>query len=134
MPSDRDPVSDIRFAFERLREDLIDEFERRLEPLREELRELRTRAHAERPASLTVKATLERHSLSISTWGRWLADPTSGLGEGPDGEPGVVIRPNGPGGRILVPVDAFDAWLRARRDRAEQRRERHDRRGRAVAS
>lgn len=122
-----DPASVLRAAFDQLRDELLDELDRRIAPLRDEMRELRALATTDAPASLSVKRTLARHDVSISTWNRWLADLESGLDD-------LVIRPNGPGGKILVPVAEFDAWLRARRERAEERRERHDRRGRAVAS
>lgn len=59
------------------------------------------------PRALSIDDACTSWGFSRATFARWLADSESGLES-------VVIRPNGPGGRVLVPVEAFEAWLRAR--------------------
>lgn len=53
----------------------------------------------------------EMFAFSRSTFDRWLADPAEGLELGP--EP-VVIRPNGPTGKVLVHLARMQRWLDAR--------------------
>lgn len=103
----------LRAALEDLRDELRAEFESQLAPLRTALEDLR------RPASakelLEVSEACERYSFSRSTWARWLADPATGLEPDPRrGVAGVVIRPNGPGGKLLIRRAALEAWLDAR--------------------
>lgn len=92
-------------ALEELRAELRAELERRVAEVRDEVL-ARVEARSARRC-LSVAEACEAYSFSRATWDRWLADPTTGL-------EAVVLRPNGPGGRVLVPVEAFEAWLRAR--------------------
>lgn len=107
-----DPVGAVRAALEDLRDELRAEVERQVAPLRAAVEELR-RPAAERDC-LEVSEACRRYSFSRSTWARWLADPTSGLEPDPRHGPGVVIRPNGPGGKVLIRRAPFEAWLAAR--------------------
>lgn len=56
---------------------------------------------------LTVNEVCERYGFSRSTFYRMLADPQSGLRS-------VVLRIPPPWGRIRVPEDEFEAWLKKR--------------------
>ena len=108
-----DPVGAVRAALEDLREEMRAEIERQLAPLRAALEDLRRPAAAKE--LLEVGEACERYSFSRSTWARWLADPATGLEPDPRrGVPGVVIRPNGPGGKVLVRRAELEAWLAAR--------------------
>ncbi len=75
--------------------------------LRAELAEVARVVRLSSARCLSIADACEAFSVSRSTFDRWLSDPASGL-------EAVVLRPNGPGGRVLVPVEGFEAWLRAR--------------------
>lgn len=64
---------------------------------------------------LSVRETCERFQISRATFDRMLSDSSSGLGE-------VIIRLPPVTGRVKVPLRAFEAWLRERRQRKQRRR------------
>lgn len=73
----------------------------------------------ERPSDeehyLTVAQTCERFEISRATFDRTLRDPSSGLSE-------VIVRLPPVTGRVKVPLRAFEAWLRERRQRRPRKR------------
>ena len=93
-------------ALDALRAELRAEFQDELRRLREELR-----TAGGGPMCIRVAQACDRFGFARSTFDRWLADSRVGLDAGP--EP-VVIRPNGPGGKVLVHVARMQAWLDAR--------------------
>lgn len=82
-----------------------------LRELLDEVRSLRRRlddvARAGPARALSVDDVCEVYPIGRTTFDRWLADPTTGLRE-------VVRQPGGPGGRVFVMLEPFEAWLRAR--------------------
>lgn len=88
---------------------LRDEFDGKLAALRDEL--LEVAARAARPRCVSVERACEDYGFSRATFDRWLADPRCGLDAGPAP---VVLRPNGPGGKVVVHVERLEAWLDAR--------------------
>lgn len=64
---------------------------------------------------LSVQETCERFQISRATFDRTLRDPSSGLAE-------VIVRFPPATGRAKVPLRAFEAWLRERRQRRRTRR------------
>jgi hypothetical protein len=63
---------------------------------------------------LSVRETCERFQISRATFDRMLSDSSSGLAE-------VIIRLPPVTGRVKVPLRAFEAWLRERRQRKQRR-------------
>lgn len=63
------------------------------------------------PVCVPPDRACETFGFSRSTFDRWLADPAEGLERGP--EP-VVLRPNGPTGKVMVHVERMQRWLDAR--------------------
>jgi hypothetical protein len=100
--------------FRDLREQVTAEIDKRFAVLKTEIISM-VEAQADRPRCLTIAEACKEFGFSRSTWDRWAADTTSGLDE-------VIVRPNGPGGRVLVPVETFERWLRGRHREGRRRR------------
>lgn len=66
-----------------------------------------TETNETRPEFLSIDEVCRRYAFSRSTFYRMLGDPKSGLRA-------VVVRIPPPRGRVRVPVEAFEAWLRRR--------------------
>ncbi len=75
-------------------------------------------AAATQPVCVTPDEACRLFPFSRATFDRWLADPREGLEESP--EP-VVLRPNGPGGKVMVHVARMQRWLDARSARPRVR-------------
>ena len=96
------------------------ELARELGPILAEVLNGASRADSQRPnddagdAYLSVRETCERFQISRATFDRMLSDSSSGLGE-------VIIRLPPVTGRVKVPLRAFEAWLRERRQRKQRR-------------
>lgn len=60
-----------------------------------------------KPEFLSIDEVCERYGISRSTFYRMLGNPKNGLR-------GVVVRIPPPRGRIRVPLEAFEAWLKKR--------------------
>lgn len=82
----------------------IDDLRTRVDDL-----EARLAAVAERAQRrcLSIDEACAAYEVSRPVFERWLADRSTGLFD-------VVFQPSGPRGRVLVPVEAFEAWLRKR--------------------
>jgi hypothetical protein len=90
---------------------------RALEPLTARIATLESARTEARPL-LTVREACARFGFSRATLNRWVADPRCGL----DGRPEpIVVRPNGPGGKVLVHAVRMQAWLDAGGARARPR-------------
>jgi hypothetical protein len=114
-------------VFKDLRDHLVAEVDRRFTALRDEIVSM-IEARATKPRCMSIEETCKEFGFSRTTWDRWLADPITKLED-------VILRPNGPGGRVLVPVETFEKWLRERGRKGQvagERPRRQDGRGPEV--
>jgi predicted DNA-binding transcriptional regulator AlpA len=107
------PVEPVRSAWSPLVRALARDLAKELAPL------LQPPRAEERPRDeeqyLTVSETCERFEISRATFDRMLRDESSGLAE-------VIVRLPPVTGRVKVPLRAFEAWLRGRRQKRRRGR------------